>query len=462
MNIEWLGKIDGDLGNAANFSPPRVPGSSDALAVAALTTSSITDLNAILSTECDEIDGWTVVGTITADGEWHCSNGSYCIRDITIPTTDYIVYIKAKTAQIAGSHCDFRVGPPGSEVRIKFDHNGSTTEVGAVCGTAQGVNILLETGVDTSSYSEWVIQIDQKQSRVYFYRRTGTSTFEYMASLPYASLTTGATQVRFNIGGLAGQQFTVDYFSVCKPNVIAIGDSNCKRMGLDITNYSAWGNINILKSNRNCLVVNKGVGSDTSAMVLARLAEDVIAHGARACLFQCTQNDYSYPISLTNKFDNTQDAVDLLVAADIDVVLLTCLVGSQAGGGSTFYMAFNADYYPLVTGATVYCDWLSSVADSETGLVDAAYIEADHVHLNAAGHVVAGAFIETDCDAILEGGLSQNWPDNGMCGAVMTVGVGGSVEYGANFTNRITLDGSNWLSARTQNTIGCDFIRGAA
>jgi len=464
MNIAWIGKTDGNLTVAENFLPPRVPGSSDELSIAALTAAAITDLNAVYSTECDDLVGWDVIsGTFTiVDGVMQGEYGTSALHSIALPTTDYIFYLKAKTSQIVGSSCSIILGYPlAVGVAIAFDHNGSSAEIGKVCCYVNGVTHEIAAGIDTASYSEWAIQVDRKQSKVYFYHRTGPSEFNYLGDFPYTTLATD-TDMKINVGATIGQHLYVDYLSVCRPNIIAIGDSNCKRMGMDIGDNSAWDNVHILKTNRNCLIVNKGVGSNTSAMVSARLSADVIAHGPKVCLFECTTNDYGGGITLPQKFAYTQNSVNDLVAAGIDVVLLPCLPGSEPGDAANFYMDFNADYYPLITGASVYCDWLSAVVDSETGLVDEPYIEADDAHLNDAGHVAVGALIESDCDDILEGGLDQKWPTTGSCDAVVIVGAGGYIGYGVGITNRASIDDSTWLSARTQNTIGCDFIRGAA
>jgi len=133
-------------------------------------------------------------------------------------------------------------------------------------------------------------------------------------------------------------------------------------------------------------ILNKGVSSDTSAKMLARVQTDVIANTPSVCVVMIGVNDWSTSVPLATFKSNLTAFVDAVKAAGIKCVLFT----DNANRGST---AEFTSYYP-------YIEVIKEVADAKGCRVvdvygrmcqrmlvgDHASLYVDSIHLTIAGH----------------------------------------------------------------------------
>jgi lysophospholipase L1-like esterase len=420
--IKWVGKIDSDIHNIANYQPPIIPKSIDTLITLPYSSTSLTDINAIYSTEFDDLDGWSLsgAGCKASGGKALLAAGYYMYRTVVLPTCDYIWYFKIHTGYVADSSINFRLGEvtTGIIIYIDYDIASTTAVLGTITAKVANGIINLATGIDTSNYVEMVVQNDTKNKCVNFFFRNG-SIFTFLGGKSYSSLLTGDATLRFSTGSGAGQQTTIDYCSVCKPNIIAIGDSVTKgaiyyapnpdeHAGVDPYNNTFEYYCNVLSNNRNSLIVNKGVGGNDSADIVARIATDVVAHSPQWCILEAGLNDYTSGFTQSQRTTYIQNSVDLLVEANIRVVLTNSIIPRTVS--YSYYQTWTNDYWYTISGADLYVDIMTGLADGD-GKIATIYVEADNVHPNTDGYEIYGNTLQNSISGFWESNFTQYLPN---------------------------------------------------
>lgn len=133
-------------------------------------------------------------------------------------------------------------------------------------------------------------------------------------------------------------------------------------------------------------ILNKGVSSDTSAGMKARVQADVIAHAPDVCAIMIGVNDWSTGVSVATFKANLSDSVDAIKAAGIKCVLFTDNVNRGTAAEFTAY-------YPYIEAIKdVAFEKGCKIVDlygrmSQRMLVgDHASLYVDAIHLSVAGH----------------------------------------------------------------------------
>ncbi len=165
--------------------------------------------------------------------------------------------------------------------------------------------------------------------------------------------------------------------------IVFIGDSLVK--GTDygsVTTADTFAH-KIGTANGYTTILNKGVGSDTAAKVLARIQLDVIAHSPAVCVLMIGVNDWALNTSLAS-FESSLSAISAAVrGAGIKLVVMTS--NFQRGSGSQIAAQEN---YVRKTEAMPNDGVVDVFREMTTrGLVgDHIQYFADTVHLSKAGH----------------------------------------------------------------------------
>lgn len=109
--------------------------------------------------------------------------------------------------------------------------------------------------------------------------------------------------------------------------VVFIGDSITKGTGYgSVTTTDTFAHkVGIASGYDAANVINKGVGSDTSAGVLARLPADVLAHAPDVCVLMIGVNDWSTGVPVATYADNVRQIIQQLHGAAIRVVVLSTM-----------------------------------------------------------------------------------------------------------------------------------------
>lgn len=139
-------------------------------------------------------------------------------------------------------------------------------------------------------------------------------------------------------------------------------------------------------------IINKGVNSDTSAGVLARLTTDVIALAPDVCVLMVGINDWWTNITLPAYLANMTAIVAQIKAANIKLVIMSSSV--QRGPTADFFS--YKKYLQAVEGlaaqnSLAYVDLYREMCAASLYLDSAGFLAlyADVVHLSVAGHQFA-------------------------------------------------------------------------
>ena len=173
---------------------------------------------------------------------------------------------------------------------------------------------------------------------------------------------------------------------------IAIGDSHCagatlfnpnRALGL-LNPDSTWQRHAALYQHlRNNLIVNKGVGSQTSAMLLARIA-DATAQGAKVVFLHASSNDVVASIGKAERTANIQATVNAINASGAKCVLLNALYGTQTEAGNLptpVHRDYMKDWWDTdrveLTGVYLSVDIMQPVI-TEDGFLNPSLAQADN------------------------------------------------------------------------------------
>ena len=176
----------------------------------------------------------------------------------------------------------------------------------------------------------------------------------------------------------SGAWLEFDFWTIARPNLVVIGDSIAEgktlyspNRSLALANYlSTWTRYAALyPSLRNNLVVNKGVGSETSAATLARIA-DATGQSPRVVVLHASTNDEVNGISLADRTDNIQDTVDAVSTSGATTVLLNAMYGTSSYSGNTptpdhrdYMTTWWGTNMPTLTGAFVPVNIMTPIVD---------------------------------------------------------------------------------------------------
>lgn len=376
----------------------------------------IADDNATFNDEGDATAGWTtsnatlsVSGSVLRQTKNAAGSSSSMAKALsfTPASKDYILYGKAK-ASYDTNHIGVIWFLNGSkEVSIWFGSSGANTAYNggavSICGTTGASTRNVAIAALGTSYNttgiEFALHFDSKWNRLNcYFKESGKWRFKVGVNCDWFS----STEIRVlnTTGTPAGGWVEVDYLTLCKPNIVSIGDSICEGKTLHAPNpaLGLTNNTNtwqyhapIYATLRNNLIVNKGVGAQTSAQIASRMAADATDHGPRVVFLHASSNDEGAAISKATRSTNIQSSINTVTGAGAECVLLNAMYGTAAGADNTptpdlrdYMLDWWANYSTSLTGLALRVNIMSPLLSG--GFMDASLTEADGIHPTAFGY----------------------------------------------------------------------------
>ncbi len=362
--------------------------------------------------------GWAVdYGTPTlsiVSSNLHLVGNSCAIKKtLSAPASgDFLLYFKIKGSQAVGQYWSvyFTQGATLQAV-VSFGYNwvsgaaaNGTISIYANAGAEKKV---LKTGADYTQYVEMAIHQDVDRNCINVYMKDANDKWQYITHLSSFSGLRAINTVKMECGTATSATLDCDYFLVAKPNAIVIGDSlaagaihfdpNPSVYGGDDDNSTTWmKHALIYRSRHNSLIVNKGIGSQTSTQILARIAE-VTAHGPKVVFLQASSNDATGGVSQGTRTSNVQSTINACTAIGAAVVLLNAAYPNSNHASGATITAYDKDwwdnYRPTLTGVTKAIDIMQPVLSG--GVMNPTLTESDGIHPTAAGYQAIGEYIKT-------------------------------------------------------------------
>jgi len=382
----------------------------------------ITTENFIYNSEGDSTTGWSGTNaTFSTSSSWHrttktaggSSSGILTLSSAISTKQDFIWYVSARATSGSNAIGVLRlIGPSGWwPFSIWLNSAGANTIYTEGAVSIQGydgttVRSALVSGATASSTVavKLAIHYDSKFDSLTVWVRQPDGRFKFGCRISHSFSPITAIGTAFTDNSAAASWIEFDYFSLAKPNLAVIGDSIAEgangfspNTGAGLTNdETTWmRHAPLYPSLRNNLIVNKGVGSNTSAMILSRIA-DVTALGAEVVFLHCSTNDAVGPVAQATRKTNIQSSVDAIVAAGAEVVLLNSVYGTESNslnpGIRNYYKDSWDNYMSTVTGVTTKIDIMLPIL-SANGFMEDSMSDADDIHLNASGAAAVGAYI---------------------------------------------------------------------
>jgi len=255
------------------------------------------------------------------------------------------------------------------------------------------------------------MHVDRNRSAISFYILDADGKWDFRGSYAFFSDMASIDTLVASLGGSsASTSLTWDWLMYCRPNIVAIGDSICAGHNFFDPNptvyagedngSSTWMKHSLIyRSLRNHLIVNKGIGSQTSTATAARMAE-ATAHSPRLVFLHASSNDEAATgptISQATRTTNIQNSINSITGAGAAAILLNASYGTSAGSDNTptpdlrDYMKLWWDTSrPSLTGLAGSIDIMQPLLLS--GFLDPAKA-ADGIHPNATGYQAVGEYI---------------------------------------------------------------------
>lgn len=383
-----------------------------------------TDNTPTFNDEGTTTSGWTATAaTASINGDYlrYTRSTVTVTSSLTKPLTltgtnkDYIFYGKVRAASAANqvSLVWFDNGTVQLALWLNSAVAGSVYTAGAVSirGTVGGVAQILQvaSGLDLQGTPlEFALQFDSKYNAVSVFFKDGTGTWLFKGRILCDWISYNVIAMTSSSIAPVGTWLEMDYFTVTRPNLISIGDSITEGKPLfspnpalalnnDSTSWQRYAKVYPLL--RNNLIVNKGVGGQTSTQIHARIT-DATAQGAKVIFYQASANDSTGGVSQVLRATNIQNDINAGVTSGAAVVLIN---GSNATaiGANNQPIPAQRDYMNQSwTGDLAFSYGASAIVDTTIPVRDAlnflsATYASDDIHYNAAGAALVGAFIQS-------------------------------------------------------------------
>lgn len=386
----------------------------------------IADENSTFNDEGTATTGWTTSNatllqsgstlrqTKTADGYNSSMSKS---MTFTPSNSDYILYGKVRAKYATGDTSVIWLLNGSEEVSIWLGSASANSEptLGAIsiCGTTGSSTRNVVQVADGYNYEttavEFALQYDHKFSTLTCWFREGDGRWKWKGRVACNWFSSTQIQALTTTASAAGAWIEFDYLTLARPNIALLSDS----IGEGKTLFSPYPTLNltddestwmrhapIYQTLRNNLVVNKGVGGNSSTQMLSRVT-DVTSTGARVVFLHASSNDEALGVSQETRTSNIQSTVNAIAAAGGQTVLLNAMYGTASGSDNTptpdlrdYMKAWWTTRKPTVTGLALDIDIMQPI-DVAGDFMDAALTQADGIHPNVAGHTAIGAYITT-------------------------------------------------------------------
>ncbi len=393
----------------------------------------IADNNATFTDEGVGTSGWTASNcTMSVSGSYlratkSVGPGTNCsitkAWTFTPTNRDFIVYGKMRASAINTN--DISVlwilnGAKEASIWLGTQDGGATGPA-SVIGSA---SIVGTTGASTYnraqvaasglSYDtvpvEFALHFCSKFSQITCWFREADGRWKFKARVACDFFSSTSVQILKSSGAPNGSWVEFDYVTLCKPNIVAIGDSICagatlfnpnRTSGLTDDESSWMRHCLLYPSLRNNLIVNKGVGSQTSTQIQSRIAE-ATGEGPRVVILHASSNDELGGISKGTRTTNIQASITSITAANQAVVLLNAMYGTSGGADNTptpdlrdYMTDWWENYLPTLTGRYTAIDIMQAVMGT-SGFQDAALTQSDGIHPTPTGYELIGELIAAE------------------------------------------------------------------
>jgi len=379
--------------------------------------------NATFNDEGTATAGWTasnasmtLAGSVLPQVKTAAGSNSSISKAISFTSAaqDYILYGKARARYSADTVGVIWLLNGTKEVAVWLGSGGTSA-------AAPGeVTLVGTTGADTrnsatalsgfnyeANWLEFALHFDSKFLSLTMYTRGADGSWLYRARVACDWFSAPNIQVLTTTGSAAGAWIEFDYLTLCRPNIIAIGDSICEgktlfspNPSLSITDYeSTWQrHALIYPALRNNLIVNKGVSGNTSAQILSRIAE-VTGASPRVVFLHASSNDEALGVSQTSRTQNIQATINAINAAGGQVVLLNAMYGTQAGADNqpgpdlrNYMRSWWTSQMPTLTGVVAAIDIMQPVKIGDD-FMSPGLTQSDGIHPNVQGYTAIGQLI---------------------------------------------------------------------
>lgn len=303
--------------------------------------------------------GWSVSsgsGTLSQSGSLlrlTSTSASAVTADLSIASpssADFIILAKLSAKYASGQFAKLRLlasGTPVLDLSLGYDHEAGAATLGAISAystpAAAGNN--LASGINYESTPQHIaVHIDRKFACVNLFLQESDGKWNFCGSFAYAANFSAITSAQIITSAHSDQWMEYDWFGFARPNMASIGDSICAGhngydpdpafYGGEDSGDSTWQKHAIVfTSLRNTLIINKGVGGQTSTQILARIS-DVTGCGARLVFLHASSNDLA-SISKATRTSNIQSSIDAIVASGARCVLLNAMYGTSSHSQNT-------------------------------------------------------------------------------------------------------------------------------
>lgn len=383
----------------------------------------IADENATFNDEGDSTAGWVATGaTLTTASSYLRATKTGAVGvacSITKPWTftpngrDFILYGKVRASAVSQFDATLiSIFNGTKEIGIWLGSTGSSSGyavgasgiVGYEGATAKNATIAASGMAYSTTAVEFALQYDTKfgQFNCWFREADGRWKLKARMKCDYVSHTSIFVGKHSSAPTSSWVEF--DYLTLCQPNIIAIGDSHCAGSTLfnpDLTinlgdDESSWmRHCNPYPSLRNNLIVNKGVGAQTSAQITARINE-VTRENPRTVFFHASSNDTPSAVSKAVRSENIQSAIDSMKGAGQSVVLLNSLYATSTYADNPDYRDYMRSWWEVerrkLNAVDRAIDIMQPVLDG-SGFLSPANAQPDKVHLTPAAYALVGSYI---------------------------------------------------------------------
>lgn len=393
-------------------------------AAPAFSLPSIADENSTFNDEGEATTGWTgsnatlsVSSSFLRQAKTAGGSNSSMTKAVTFTPTnsDYILYGKIRAKYTTNDVAVVWLLNGSKEVSIWLGsaNGGGSATLGAISfvGTtgASTKNIAsIATGYNYEATAvEFALQYDHKFSTLTAWFRESDGRWKWKGRVACNWFSAANIAALTTTGSAAGAWVEFDYLTLARPNIAILSDSigEGKTLfspdpALALTNdESTWvRHAPIYQSLRNNLVVNKGVGGNTSAQMLSRVA-DVTGTGARVVFLHASSNDEAGGVSQSTRTSNIQSTVNAIAAASGQTVLLNAMYGTLGGPDNSpgpdlrdYMRTWWTTNLAAVTGLAEKIDIMHPIAVADD-FMDSSLTQSDGIHPNVAGHTAIGQYI---------------------------------------------------------------------
>ncbi len=403
--VEKHGSYDGRIGRA--FTLPVISGE-----------------NSTFNDECNNSSGWSLLNASLSSVGGKLSYTkmalglSYATKPVSMPpmTSDSITYVKlsATCSLTAVSVIQFYDPATGRNAGVWIGSASASTSPAKGCvsivGTTENGKVrnvaIAATGLNYDIDSlDMAIHWDSAFSTLNLYFREEDGRWKFKARVLCEFVSSPLIYAQFTPLSPAGSLMQIEHITICRPNIMATGDSICAGATLFNPNPSS-GLVNdestwmrhapIYPGLRNNLIVQRGIPGNNSGQILSR-SWSVKASSPQLVIFHASTNDALQGVSKSSHKLTIQMTANYLAPAL--VVILNQIYGTSNSAGNTPSPVLR-DYgreawtdLLSLTGVSAFIDIMEALDDGD-GFIHPSKAQADG-HPNIAGYKAIGSLISS-------------------------------------------------------------------